>query len=647
MTWDISAEIVSAIILGIILIYATKGSLLPTMKNQAFQFCLSFTFVSMVINILSTFGLKHTNLVPYVVNMILLMLYYLTTPLMGMMFFIYTLANIYEHDKGKVKRTILMCSIPAYLYVACVCLNPFTHGLFVFTQNQDYIQGPWLISTYIIFFIYVALCGVVVWIHRQSLDKTVRYILAFFPLLSSIVIIFQYFYPHYILTGTAATCALLIIYLYLQNKQMFTDTLTDLLNRQEFNKMMEIKLKDTKAFTVFVLSLKDFKFINDKFGQNTGDEILLQICNYLKQVMPKNSLYRYGGDEFAILIDDENQKNEVLERISFRLSNPWMVHDMELMLNYVIGGVSYPQVADTSEEMIKGLEYAVAKAKTSKEQHICFCSKQMLIGVQRKYEILSILKSALDHNSFQVYYQPIYDLKKQRYRKAEALLRLYDEKLGFISPEEFIPIAEEHGLIVPMTYQVLDQACKFVQEIKKRDIEFVGISVNFSIVMFMQEDLEQKVMEIIEHNDIEIDKIKIEITESMLATNYGAVVGFMRNMIDRGVQFLLDDFGTGYSNISYVLTIPFHTIKIDKSLVWMSMQNPKAATVVAKMCEAFLRIGQHVLVEGIETTDQIAFVSQCGCDYLQGFYYAKPVPKEEALRIIQDTIILQKEPSII
>ena len=169
----------------------------------------------------------------------------------------------------------------------------------------------------------------------------------------------------------------------------------------------------------------------------------------------------------------------------------------------------------------------------------------------------------------------------------------------------------------------------------KETIDFVGVSVNFSVIQFMQENVEQKVLHIIDQYHIPYDLIKIEITESMLATNYDAIMQFMSNMTKHGIQFLLDDFGTGYSNISYVLKVPFHTVKIDKSLVWQAMKDKKAAILVRKMAEAFKEVGLHVLAEGIETQEHIDFMKSCGCDYLQGYYYSRPLPKQKAL----DTII--------
>lgn len=632
MQWDITAECVSAIFLCIILTYARKGTLLPTIKNITFQYCLQVTFVAVITNVFSTMLLAHYETVPFALNMALLVVYFLSTPMMGVVYFVYTLANFYNRDE--IRRYAIICSLPSTFYILLVLSNPFTQLLYSFDLTNGYARGPWILLTYIIFYVYVLFSFILVVHKRKSIERNVVYILGVFPFISALMILFQFVYPEYILTGTAATSALMILYLYLQNKQMFTDTLTNLLNRQEFNKMISMEISDKKQIVVFVLSLRDFKFINDKFGQDVGDMILLQVCAYLRQLLPKQLLYRYGGDEFAIIGFNEQKVRQAIDNIKERMKDPWIVNEMNFMLKYVIGGVGYPMVASSEEELIKGLEYAVTCSKKDENEQVCFCTAEMMEHIKRKYQIVEILKECVEKNSFELYFQPIFDVRTQTYRKAEALLRLPKNSLGFVSPEEFIPIAEENGLIATITYQVLEKTCQFIKELLKQPIDFDGISVNFSLIQFMQEDVEEKVLHIIESYQIPYHMIKIEITESMLATNYETIMNFILHLRKYGIQFLLDDFGTGYSNISYVLKVPFHTVKIDKSLVWQAMKDENAAILVRKMVEAFKAVGLRVLAEGVETKQHIAYMESCGCDDLQGFYYSRPVPSIEAMDII-------------
>jgi EAL domain-containing protein (putative c-di-GMP-specific phosphodiesterase class I) len=202
--------------------------------------------------------------------------------------------------------------------------------------------------------------------------------------------------------------------------------------------------------------------------------------------------------------------------------------------------------------------------------------------------------------------------------------------LGALSPAEFIPIAEDTGLIIDITYLVLEKVCRFVRKLMDSNVDIVSVSVNFSSVQFAQENVTERVFQIIEKNGVPYSKIKIEITERALIDNYSVVSDFINAIHAKGVRFALDDFGTGYSNISTVLGFPINTVKLDKSLIWSSIENPKSEAVVRHMVAAFKEIGVDVLAEGVENEEHRDFVIDCGCDMIQGFLYSRPVPADQA-----------------
>lgn len=631
MQWDISAECVSAIIILIIMVYARKSSLVPTLKNRIFQYCLYVTFFSCASNITSTLLLQYIHVVPVWLNYALLWFYFLCTPLMGVFYFLYVLSVI-ELKPGEFKVYATVGLLPAIGYILLLCTNPMTNLLFTLT-NTAYERGPWILVTYIIFYLYVIYCLIIVFYRRGDMDPVVRRILSIFPFLSAcIILIQQYLFSELILTGSAAMSSLLIIYLYLQNRQIFTDTLTQQLNRQEFNKMIEMYVNDHRPFTILVLSLKEFKFINDKFGQQIGDSLLLAVCEFLRTLGPQDRLFRYGGDEFAMILPDHKNLDAGIQRIRERMELPWRITGIDYTLQYVMASISYPEVAYTRDECSKGLEYALIKSKQG-DQTYYVCTREFMNQIQRKLEIVEIMKTALRDNTFELFFQPIYDVEMKGFYKAEALLRLPSNSLGFVSPDEFIPIAEESGLINDITYQVLDKACAFIARLLEQNIRIEAVSVNFSIVQFMQDHLEERVLHIIEQHHIPSYVLCIEITESTLSTNLDAVASFIKSMSKKGIRFLLDDFGTGYSNISYVLSIPLHTIKIDKSLLWKAMSDEHSKIMLGYVIKAFKELGLRVLCEGVENTEQIALLETMGCDLYQGFYFYKPLPECEAYEV--------------
>jgi diguanylate cyclase len=237
-----------------------------------------------------------------------------------------------------------------------------------------------------------------------------------------------------------------------------------------------------------------------------------------------------------------------------------------------------------------------------------------------------LLHHALKNGGFEIYYQPLYNVYDGNFTEAEALLRLHDRNGGFIPPDEFIPVAEQSGLIMEIGNFVLDQVCKYIHSMLKCGADIDTISVNLSVVQLMQKNVVSRLMDIIRRNGISPNRILFEVTESTLVSDYELISGKLHEMKEQGVQFALDDFGTGYSNITHVTDMPFDVVKIDKSLIWESMENHKCNIMIRELTKMFKDINLSVIAEGVETKEQDDFVRECKCDKIQGFRYARPMP---------------------
>lgn len=654
MRWNIAAECISAVMLSIIWAYSRKGSIVPTLKNKMFQACFLTTFCAMISNILSTVMLANPQAVPAFLTEAVTLVYFAATPLMGMAYFFYAAATVYEKHDG-VWKVIGWMSVPGILYFLMVLGNPFMHLLFIIQPGGGYAQGPLILLTYLIFYFYCLCALVLVLMKRAWLERPIRRILASFPVIACAVIVFQQFYPEIILTGSAATSALLLIYLYLQNKQIAIDYLTGLPNHHAFIKMLELQIKKNsqQPFTVIVLSLRDFKLINDTFGQQSGDAFLHVIAEYLRSVCPARSVYRFSGDEFALFVPGEGEPARRLALVlQERMHLPWQAKEYACILQAVVGVVRYPDSSDSAEGLVNGIEYAVARAKAGfGDDAVCYCGPEMFREIKRRSQITSILEEKLKTGEFEVYYQPIFSVKSGKYVCAEALMRIPESPLGPIYPNEFIPLAEESGMIIGLTYQILEKVCCFISRLTELHIPFRCINVNFSAVQFTQQDLIEKTLAVLRENNTPASKIKIEFTESVLAENQTAVAHFAEEMRKKGILLGLDDFGTGYSNIVSVINTPFDTVKLDKSLIWSAMESRRSASMIKNMTSIFHELGLKVLAEGVETQEQDAFVRECGIDMIQGFLYARPMPEKEALRFCAEQAALlerygQKDPVI-
>ena len=640
MRWNIAAESISMVMLGIIWVYARKGSHLPTLKNKIFQWCLLVTFSAILTNIMSTLMIYQYDRIPIWMTWIVTSVYFVLTPLMGLTYFLYTVSVIYR-DIDQARKVIGIGLIPGALYTVLILVNPVTRNIFDINLQEGYSRGSWVITTYLVFYIYCLASIVVTIYNRKKIESEIYWILAAFPILAVLVIFVQQRYPDVILSGSAATCALLIIYLHLQNKQISLDYLTNVPNRQELLNMIGLTIKKTpdKKFYLLVVSLRDFRQINNTCGQQKGDMFLKEVSQFLCRIGPAGNVYRFSGDEFALLFlhRDKNALAECISEIQERMSQPWQVDEYRFILPAVMGVIFHTGEEDTLEKLINSVECAVAQAKEGKHGQVCYCDKAMLEKLERKRKIIQILKSQLTAPTFEMYYQPIYSVKSGTFMYAESLMRIPDSPIGPIYPSEFIPIAEETGLIVEITYIMLDKVCKFINRMNDTGIKAGAVHVNFSGIQFSRPDLAERVMEIIQKNGTPMSAIEIEFTESTLAESPQVVTDFALKMRECGIKMGLDDFGTGYSNIATVINIPFGTVKLDKSLVYAAMNSEKSALAIKNLSLTFKALGMKVIAEGVETEAQRKMVVEFGVDQIQGFYYAKPMPKDEMV-----TFMLQK-----
>lgn len=632
MRWNIAAESISLVILGIIMVYSRRGSNLPSLKNKVFHICLLITFSAILTNILSTIMIYHFRFIPLWMTWVVTTVYFILTPLMGMAYYLYAASLVFTESR-RLRKAIAFGVVPGAAYLLMVLVNPVSKQLFDLNRDQGYVRGNLLVLTYLVFYVYCFACIVLAVVNRKRVRREICHILIAFPILAVLVIIFQQFYPNVILSGSAATCALLIIYLHLQNRQIALDYLTTLPNRRELLDMLGYMLNKNpeQEFALMVVSLRDFRLLNNTCGQQNGDRLLQDLSQFLRGIVPSGTVYRFSGDEFAILFTpaDKDRVSRCIEAVQNRMNQPWQAADYRVMMSAVFGIIVHSKAEESLERIVEAIEYAVLQAKSGKNGSLCYCDEAMLKKLERKRQVIQILKDQIAVESFEMYYQPIYSVENGCFWDAESLMRIPDSPIGPVYPSEFIPIAEETGLLVDITYIILDKVCKYINRLLARGIDLRSIHVNFSAVQFSQRDLADKVLEIIQRNHTPMRAVKIEFTESTLAESAQVVTDFALEMKRHGIMMGLDDFGTGYSNVSTVINIPFETVKLDKSLICASIDNENSALAIKNLTGTFNQLGMKVVAEGVETEEQKELAEYFGVDKIQGFYYAGPLPGDE------------------
>ncbi|MEG0391298.1 MAG: bifunctional diguanylate cyclase/phosphodiesterase [Anaerovoracaceae bacterium] len=640
MTWNVAPECISGILLLILIIYLHQGVYVSTTRDRMFRFAAYVVLLSITVNLISTYMIHYYEFFPHSVVMAVTSLYYVLTPMIPLLYLYYTISILYyNYSFARINKYWHLMAIPYILYLIVLLLNPFLHNVFCILPGQGYVQEEHVRLPYVVFFLYCLFVIILTLITRKRVEKKIYRVPLFFVFISLLFIIVQSFMPEVMLTGTAGFTTIFILYLYLQNHRLSADELTGLLNRNMLYHILENGIKTKSAFSFFVISLQNFKGINGRLGMKKGDAILLNISKYLCANFPQQNVYRYSGDEFAVLTKATEKKDleKMIEAILQRFSHSWDIGGVECLVEVRVALVNYPKAGTTAEALINAMDYTLADAKKHDSGQLHFYDEKTKNAMLRKQGIQNALQNALENDGFELHYQPIWSVKKQCFDQAEALLRLKPTEMGALYPDEFIPIAEESGLIVDITYLVLEKSCALLNKLDRLGdsrAEFKCISVNFPFMQFMQNGLQERILEILNRHSLSPERLKIEITERTLVEDFIIVKEFMKTMGEKGVRFGLDDFGVGYSNIETLLLIPFDVIKMDRSLVWSTASNENFAKFFKHMVNSFIGLGRNVVAEGVETEAQLNHVINSGCQEIQGYYFAKPMPEDTLVNFL-------------
>lgn len=418
------------------------------------------------------------------------------------------------------------------------------------------------------------------------------------------------------------------------------DALTGLPNRlrllKEVNKLLELSDK-TRKHTLLFLDLDRFKIINDSLGHHIGDLFLIQVANRIKQCLRTNDLVaRHGGDEFCILMPDIPQDSiilQVCDRILKSLKTPVEVNNHSLITSASIG-IRMITAADKSANIIlSDADAAMYKAKSQGKNCYYYFDRDIKEIVNKRMQMENDLRVALKEKQFFLVYQPLIDSTNHTTVGFEALLRWHHPEKGLVGPYEFIPIAEETGLIVEIGELVIKMACETLKKFESiAELSKCYININASSVQILSRQLDQTIRTEIVKKGILAEKLNIEITESVLIEDYSAALNFVRELRSMGMKIYLDDFGTGFSSLSYLHKFPFDAIKLDRSFINGLNENQRTLAIVESTAILAHNLGISIVAEGVETKEQADMLADLNFDTFQGYYFSKPITYEEVLK---------------
>ncbi|MBU3179743.1 sensor domain-containing protein [Clostridium psychrophilum] len=421
------------------------------------------------------------------------------------------------------------------------------------------------------------------------------------------------------------------------NKLQYYDMLTDLPNRKlfmntlenEINKAMDNKFK----LAVLFIDIDNFKEINDTSGHDYGDKLLKKVATlFNKFIKEGNFVSRVGGDEFFVLmsnIEDYEQISILCDRLQSLLNCEINMDDTHVYTSASIGITVFPDDGDKTNILLKNADTAMYSAKYNGKCKYSFFNRTMSDVVVRHVEIEKGLRNAIKNNELEIYYQPQIDIINNKIKGFEALLRWNSAELGRIGPDEFIPVAEQSGLLIPMGDWIIETVCIQNNIWKNKGYLYDTIAINLSSIQLENHKFEKTLKKLIVETKINPKYVELEITESILMKDFDNNIKLLTDIRDLGVNIALDDFGTGYSSLSYLKQLPINTLKIDKSFIDNIVTNDREKAIVDGIIQLAQKIDLEVIAEGAESKEQIRLLHQMGCNQIQGYYFSKPLPANE------------------
>lgn len=638
---------IAAVLIEIILMffyYQRKN--IPSLQTKIFSVIIYVLSLCSVLEITASYvDLYFVDAIPLLLRWIMECTYFTCVNSFGVLYAFYCFSLLDLKNKySEIKYKILKSSIflPYFVCLLIIWLAPILSNIypmgFSIIKGIGYHRNDniWFFIPYVISAFYIIITFILLIIHRREISKTTKYLISFYVAVVVTAVVLQLMIYGLFVQCFGIALVTLVFYLCIQKQEDVIDSSIDCFNQNAFDKVTSRLFEKKSEFTCISIILDDMFFIANTIGLNQVNKFLKLVTDFLKQENSYKNVFNINSECFFILIknptEEKVQKN--LMTLERRFNASWVWNGVELKLFSRFCVIECPEYSKTSSDLLDIVR--IVKDDERYKKNIIYADEIDLENKRRSVYIEHCLHKGITENRFEVYYQPIFSVKENKIIGAEALIRLKDEDGAFISPEDFIPIAEKTGTILRIGEFVFEEVCKTLSCINIEELGIKKIDINLSVAQCMQEILANQIIAIQSVYHIPTSVINLEITETSAAHTPEILLKNMRILAEAGFELSLDDYGSGYSNMNYMLNLPFKMIKIDKYIIWAAFSDVRAKKALTATIKMIKDMEMLVLAEGVEKKEQVEALSAMGCDYLQGFYYSKPVTKNEFLEIMKN-----------
>ncbi len=621
---SVSAAIPSFIIMVMFLACFFAVPRIPILTNRLYIRILICNLITSSLNILAS---DANNVFPryglvwsYLVNTLFLCCILIRSYL----FFAYS-ASLVNLNQYNSKQILWVIRFPLIVALLLAMSSFLTEASFSFGRS-GYIKGRFMYVQFACIFFYIAVSILALIIHRANMNGKREFLSALsFNILLSAGAIFVYFNPRSLVIDSFCLMAMMLIYISFENPDFYIEKRTGLFNSNALNDFLH-ETRYKKNYLIFAFVIKNYQDIREIYGVQNMDQGIRLIGQYLKSTYPEITFFYYKEGRFISVASADTDSNRLCGELKERFDNPWTTKGTELYLNIAFAKLTPDTVIKSVDLSISSIVSALNRAAKAEDGLCAIVCDNDIKEYIKEISVKKILELTIEENLVEVFLQPIVETRNLRVIGAEALARIRDRDGNFISPGDFIPIAERNGCINTLGEQIFDKTCKFIKDNSLDSIGLSWINVNLSPMQFFVTDIANSYDEIIKRNGLDFNIIHLEITEEAMVSQ-SLLLRQMDSMKKKGFQFVLDDYGTGYSNLTRLQKCPFINIKIDMGLVWAYCNEPNL--LLPSMISSFKSMGFSVTAEGIETREMAEAMINLGCDYLQGNYFSRPMPMPE------------------
>ena len=638
ITFDICSLLTLAILLlSIFLRKLTKGK-----SNVLYILLIVIVFLSGVFDILRVYfppRLPHnlnSQIQIYIYNYLYFITRNLSTPVY--ILFIFSVCGMW-HEFNKDILLKITWGVPVITIVFLIIMNIFVHKLFVITEELEYVRGPWLMYMRICAVWILAYSVICLLFNRQMISRQKFFLLLSLCPINVIGVLIQQYWPKYLVEILCTTFPLIFISVAVQKPEEIIDMTSGSLNFQAYKDEVKRNLAAKRNLHIITVKIIDYDIIRNTLGKENINVFLAHVVKGLYTICNNDEydVYYLGNGGFSILTLRDNSAE--IEQVALKTRNFFAgkheINNINIMFDFKMCFVRCPE--DLKDyDAVMNFDKNIMSSIIAKNTLVYLKEIANSSDFQISNQIDRIIQQAIKYNQFEMYFQPIYDIKSRQFVSAEALIRLNNSEYGFISPSVFIPAAEKSGAIHEIGDFVLEDVISFIAENNFEELGLRNIEINLSVSQCIENNLSEKIMDLLTRYKVNPEKINLEITETSQEVNYNVIEHNITSLSQNGLLISLDDYGTGYSNILRITRLPLDLIKLDKSFV-DELEKPGMKTVINETVSMLKKMNKQILIEGVETYEDFDYFRNAGCDFVQGFYFSKPLSKADFIEFMRSS----------